>query len=104
MTDDLSLFGDGPAPLPEPVLAPVSIPDWQIELLRKALDSRGLTSMAERQQAIQSAAGRPVESLRALTHDEGLRVLSVLGQRPRRSASDGSAWDDRDEDTWIDRL
>lgn len=103
MTEELSLFGDDPAPQPvePPRVAPIA--DWQVELLRNALEARGLTSMAERRQVIESAAGRSVESLRSLTHDEGMQVLSRLGQQPSgRSAT--SQWDDREEDTWIDRL
>ena len=84
--------------------APTPIADWQVDLLRKALDARGLTSMSDRQQAIASAAGRTVESLRALTHDEGLQVLSRLGQQRAGGRRDTSLWDSRDEDTWIDRL
>jgi len=103
--DDLSLFGDEPsAPPAEVPTAPTPIADWQVDLLRKALDARGLTSMSDRQQAIESAAGRTVESLRSLTHDEGLRVLSRLGQQPSAGRSATSQWDDREEDTWIDRL
>lgn len=105
MSDDLSLFGDD-APL-EPVdatKAPTPIADWQVDLLRKALDARGLTSMPDRQQAIEDAAGRAVQSLRALTHDEGLQVLSRLGQQLSVTRSATSQWDDRAEDTWIDRL
>lgn len=60
--------------------------------------------MTDRQQAIESAAGRAVESLRALTHEEALRVLSRLGQQPSGGRSSGSQWDNREEDTWIDRL
>ena len=76
------VFGDEPTP--EAPIAPAVTPiaEWQIDLLRKALDARGLTTMSERQSAIEAAAGRPVESLRALTHDEGLQVLSRLGQAP----------------------
>lgn len=104
MTDDLSLFGDDPAP-PAPGAPTVTpIADWQIDLLRKALDARGLTTMSERQSAIEADADRPVESLRALTHSEALQVLSRLGQAPATTRTDKSAWDDRDEDTWIDRL
>lgn len=73
-------------------------------MLRKALDARGLTTMAERQQVIEEAVGRSIESLRALTHNEALRVLSQLGQTPAPPTSSNSAWDDRDEDTWIDRI
>jgi DNA polymerase-3 subunit epsilon len=104
VNDELSLFGEEPAP--EAPVAPVAAPitGWQVDLLRKALDARGLTTMSERQSAIEVAAGRPVESLRALTHDEGLQVLSRLGQAPTSGRAGKSAWDDRDEDTWIDRL
>ena len=105
MSDELSLFGDDPAE-PPPVAPPTSPPasDWQVDLLRKALDGRGLTEMADRQQAIETAAGRPVESLRALTQEEALSVLNRLGQAPAKKPAGTSAWDDRDEDTWIDRL
>jgi DNA polymerase-3 subunit epsilon len=105
VSDDLSLFGDEPSPpSAETPAAPTPIADWQVDLLRKALDARGLTSMDDRQRAIESAAGRSVESLRALTHDEGLQVLSRLGQQSSAGPSTTSKWDDREEDTWIDRL
>lgn len=59
--------------------------------------------MAERQQAIEVAARRPVESLRGLAH-EGLQVLTRLGSTPVSGRVEKSAWDDRDEYTWIDSL
>jgi DNA polymerase-3 subunit epsilon len=105
VSGDLSLFGDDEPEQPattarvEPPIA-----DWQVDLLRKALDARGLTTQGERQAAIAEHAGRPVESLRVLTHEEALRVLSRLGQTPAAKSGTGSAWDERDEDTWIDRL
>lgn len=105
MTEDLSLFGeearDSTQGMSRP---PAPIADWQVDLLRKALDAQGLTTMADRQQAIEAAAGRSVESLRALTHDEGLQVLSRLGSQPTAGRTERSAWDDREEDTWIDRI
>lgn len=105
MSDDLSLFGDdAPAAPSEPVRALSPIADWQVDLLRRALDASGLTSMAERQRAIGSTAGRAVESLRALSNEEALHVLSRLGQQPSTGRAEKSAWDDREEDTWIDRL
>ncbi|GCD90184.1 hypothetical protein [Nocardioides sp. LS1] len=105
MSDDPSLFGDDAPGVPsEPVNAPWPITDWQVDLLRRALDARGLTSMAERQQAIECVAGRAVESLRALSHDEARNVLASLAQQPSAGRSQTSAWDDRDEETWIDRL
>ncbi len=106
MSGDISLFGDDEpdkqAEEPEP--GPLPIAKWQIDLLRKALDARGLTTMSERQTAIETATGRAIESLRALTHDEAFRVLTQLGESSSPTVSTGSAWDQRDEDTWIDRL
>jgi hypothetical protein len=60
--------------------------------------------MTDRKQAIEAAAGRPVESLRALTHDEAMRVLTSLGQVPAAGRRTTSTWDDREGNTWIDRL
>lgn len=80
------------------------VSNWQVDLLRKSLDARGLTSMAERQAAIEAVVGREVPSLRALTQEEALSVLSQFGREPVKRTSTGSAWDDREEDTWIDRL
>jgi len=44
---DQSLFGDVPTPAPIEV-APGPVLDWQVDLLRKAFDSRDLGSMDER--------------------------------------------------------
>src|SRR5690349_9247267 len=107
MSDDLWLFGDddlAPAPAPAAPTASTSAAKWQVDMLRKALDGRGLTLMTERQAAIEAAVGRKVESLQQLTSDEALRALNTLGSDHARSSSPRSAWDDRGEDTWIDRL
>ena len=106
MPDELSLFGDD-ASLEEPVQpvpAEAPIADWLVKDIRTALTTRGLTTTAERQQAIETIVERPVESLRSLTRAEALRVLSSLASVTAPQASHASAWDDRDEDTWIDRL
>jgi hypothetical protein len=107
VSGDLSLFGDdepdaqvGPAPVPTE--APIA--DWLVDQLREALTASGLTTMEERQRAIEAAAGRPVESLRSLTRAEALRVLSQLHSAVAPQTQSASAWDSRDEDTWIDRL
>ena len=105
MPDDLSLFGDDSSPAAVEVpKEPAAIADWQVDLLRKALDARGLIAMDDRRQAVEDAAGRPVESLRALTHDEAMSVLTKLGPAPSSERRTTSSWDERAEDTWIDRL
>ncbi len=60
--------------------------------------------MVERQEAIEAIVKRPAETLRSLTRAEALQVLSSLACVASPQTSGGSAWDDRDEDTWIDRL
>jgi hypothetical protein len=105
VSGDLSLFGDDQPNEPvHPVHTEAPIADWQVELLRETLTAHGLTGLAERQQAIEAAAERPVESLRSLTRAEGVRVLDRLGPPPASRKESTSAWDNRDGDTWIDRL
>jgi hypothetical protein len=105
VSGDLSLFGDDQPEEPaRPVRTETSLADWLVDSLREALAARGLTTMAERQQAIEAAAGRPVDSLRSLTRGEALRVLERLGPEQESQTGSKSTWENRDEDTWIDRL
>jgi DNA polymerase-3 subunit epsilon len=104
MDGDLSLFGDEPPTVTAPAAAPAAVAGWQIDMLRRALDARGLASMEDRQRLIEDSVGRPVESLRMLTHEEALRALAKLGADAPVKKEAASAWDERDEDTWIDRL
>ncbi|MFT4010663.1 MAG: hypothetical protein QM655_11555 [Nocardioidaceae bacterium] len=60
--------------------------------------------MEERKALIETEVGRPVASLRALTHEEALRLLSKMGQQGPVKPRVSSSWDEREEDTWIDRL
>jgi hypothetical protein len=107
VSGDLSLFGDE-QPEEQPVHsapAEASIADWLVDDIRAALTARGLTTMIDRQRVIETAVERPVESLRSLTRAEALRVLTLLKSTPTLFAGQRtSAWDNRDGDTWIDRL
>lgn len=105
MSDDLPLFeNDEPGQAQPVTVREAPIAEWQIELIRKALDGRALASMADRQHLIQSVVGHEVETLRTLTHAEAIRVLTTLGASPRTTQATGSRWDQRDEETWLDRL
>ena len=107
MFNDSALFGDDPPASTEPAAAAVDgIADWQIEQLRRALDTNGVTDMAARQQVIEQLAGRPVASLRQLKSPEARTLLEQLQARSASAAprSQASTWDDRDQDTWIDKL
>jgi hypothetical protein len=106
VSGELSLFGDDASPEQpvQPVPTETPIARWLVDDIRTALTIRGLTTMAERQQAIEAIVERPVESLRSLTRAEALRVLASLRSESAAQTGGKSAWDARDEDTWIDRL
>lgn len=105
-----SLFGeqDPFEPLPAPTAGRTtdSLADWQVTQLRQALDAQGLDSMADRQRVVEELVGRPVASLRELTYAEARALAESLASRRGRpgSGAQRSAWEDRDGDTWIDRL
>lgn len=107
MHDEEALFAD-PRPTPAaPIAPPVeTLPDWQVDNLRKALDALNLETMAERQAVVEELVGRPVDSLRDLTFAESRTISEALVARrtDTRGSDAGSAWDNREEDTWIDRL
>ncbi|WP_166390120.1 hypothetical protein [Nocardioides ochotonae] len=105
MTMDTPLFGDE-MPSTPPVASTTThdpVSDWQVDLLRKALDARELTNQNARRALVEEHAGRSLTSLRDLTSEEALQVITALG-RKAAPAQSGSSWDEREDDTWIDRL
>lgn len=107
MYDNEGLFAD-PRPAPPPAAAPDpgGVPDWLVANLRKTLDTLGLESMADRQALVVELAGRQVGSLRELTFVEASQVSEKLSARKQQNSapSTRTSWDDREGDTWIDRL
>lgn len=81
--------------------APIS--DRQVAAIRTALTAAGKTTMDERQRFIEECLGRTVANVRTLTSNEAVLVLKILSQQATKSTG-GSSWDDRDEETWIDKL
>ena len=105
---ELSLFGDDPE---EGQVAPATpartegqIAPWLVDSVRDALTKRGLLEMSERQEAIQGVIGRPVDSIRSLTRAEALRVLSELTPGSATASGPAASWEQREGDTWIDRI
>lgn len=87
--------------------APVepNIQSEQIQEIRTAFDRAGITEQEERRALIESIVFREVGSLRELRAVEARRIIIRIRQRAAaRPKSTGSAWDTREEDTWIDRL
>jgi DNA polymerase-3 subunit epsilon len=87
------------------VLTPLPIKPEQIDEIRDAFDKAGVASQDERRALVESVVVREVASLRELRAIEARRILQLItGLRSRNPAATGSAWDNREEDTWIDKL
>lgn len=107
MTDEEpSLFELAAAPATaEPVAAPPITAD-QIQKIRQAFQSAELNDQLQRKALVESVVIREVTSLRDLSALEGNRVLKRLWVNRSRApiASEGSPWDNREDETWIDKL
>ncbi|MGP7813738.1 hypothetical protein [Glutamicibacter soli] len=96
--------------LPDQTPAPVAFEDplvkeQQVASIRRAFDDAGITSMEERQELIQSCTARPVANIRELYMRDVRQVLKRIEDRKNyMGPSTGSAWDNREEETWIDKL
>jgi hypothetical protein len=94
-----------PEVTPEQTIREPQIRPEQIQEIRAAFDGAGITEQANRKALIESVVLREVDSLRQLRSIDAQRIL----QRLRKQANPaprftGSAWDTREEDTWIDKL
>lgn len=103
---DETLFGtDEPDATAAPEPERTRILTSQVAQIRGALDGLELATMHDRQRVIEEILGRRVTALRDLYADEVRVVLEgIHARKPKARTTSGSAWDDRDEDTWIDRL
>lgn len=83
----------------------IPVKDHQVQQIREGLYLAGIMEQDERQQTIQSYVARPVTSLRDLSAHEAHTIIQRLKQlQDAMPAKTGSAWDQREEDTWIDKL
>ncbi|MDJ0459815.1 hypothetical protein PUN71_021640 [Arthrobacter sp. NQ7] len=70
-----------------------------------AFERAGVVSQDDREALIESVVVREVASLRELKAVDARRILQRIdGLRGTKPASIGSAWDNREDDTWIDKL
>ncbi|MGN7201148.1 hypothetical protein [Arthrobacter sp. SAFR-044] len=107
MSEQLFDFGDdtsADAPVTESKDFPIR--DYQVAQIRDAFSHAGVMDQAERKSIIESCVFREVASVRDVRADEVRRILQRIDQRVRAAGrpAGGSAWDDREEDTWIDKL
>lgn len=93
-----------PAKSPDQV-EEIPIREEQVRQLRDAFAAAGINSMDERRAIIESCTVRAVTTIRDLLAKDVRFVLRRIEERslPSKPTS-GSAWDNREEDTWIDKL
>lgn len=81
------------------------VTEQQVATIRRAFDDAGIESMDERQKLIQSCTVRPVANIRELYMRDVRQVLKRIEDwKNYTGPSTGSSWDNREEDTWIDKL
>lgn len=104
VTDEPGLFDIPAKPTAKP-LQDLPIRPEQVQQIREAFDKAGVTEQEERKALINSVIIRDVSSLRELYAVEVRRVLTSITQRSEGERKiTGSYWDDREQDTWIDKL
>lgn len=108
MSEEPALFGESATP-EQPSRGPIVhyAADWQVDRIRRSLDQLQMATMDARKACIEEVTARPVESLRDLTFREAQTILEVLAERSSgstRGLESGTMWDNREGDTWIDRL
>jgi hypothetical protein len=87
------------------VIEDMPITHEEIAAIRSAFDTAEIGDMAERQEVVQSCVIRKISNIRELYSRDVRRVLARIEGWGRKSeAASGSAWDNREEDTWIDKL
>lgn len=88
-----------------PVIEDIPISPEQIASIRSAFDAAGIADMGERQEIIQSCVIRKISNIRELYSRDVRQVLArIEGWGSKSAPTSGSAWDNREEDTWIDKL
>lgn len=106
ISDQQGLFDalETPTSVPQRI-EDVTISEQQVELLRQAFGKAEIDEMSERQKIIQSCTNRPIANIRQLyTREVGAVLRRIASAGSADAVMTGSAWDNREEDTWIDKL
>lgn len=105
MQDDEVLFSwDTPEIEPERIVR-AKISDDQVAQICGAFDRAGIIGQEQRSAFVRERFVRPIGGLEDLFADETKKLLTnIFNESVHNEPSTGSAWDNRDEDTWIDKL
>ena len=103
--DEFSLFDLGEPPIPA-ATSPMMITPDQRNAIRNAFQRLGVTDAREQFDIVYQLTGQRVRSPNELESRHAHALISRLVDRIRTQGVErtGNAWDDREEDTWIDKL
>lgn len=105
MSDQLFTFGSDPADDADPPQT-VMMSEAQRATIRTLFAQLGINDARRQFLVVGELTGTTIGSVSELTGSAAGRLIDGLGARIAQSgrARTGSAWDDREGDTWIDRL
>jgi hypothetical protein len=108
MSDLLPLFAEEPDALPstpEPELA-TTITDSQRLAIRRLFLKLGISDAATQFDLVEELTNRRIRSVASMEFAHAQTLIRGLEahMQHRGKTYTGNAWDDRDEDTWIDKL
>ena len=105
MNDEIPSIFDVEVPVTSTAQTPLPVQSEQVAEIRNSFERAGITSQDQRKEIVESVTFRSVAGLRDLQAVEAHRLLKVLkGMQTPKPTRQGSAWDNREEDTWIDKL
>lgn len=105
MSDQLFSLGDEPKDITQPAPA-IMMSDAQRADIRALFTQLGVTDAQGQFTIVGELTGTTIASVSELTAAVAARLINGLQARVALAGKGrtGNAWDDREEDTWIDRL
>lgn len=107
MNDSVPLFNDGLAETASPTItAPLMMTPSQRSEIRGLFAELEISTAPEQFEVVKELTGHTLSSVGELTAAAAQMLTARLKTRLARRGrtSTGNSWDDREEDTWIDRL
>jgi hypothetical protein len=97
---------DGEESAQTPAAVPGPMTDSQRSMIRDAFRALGVSSAKDQFARVEEMTGVRLTSVGALKQDTAQLVIYRLQDQVKNLArkNTGNSWDDRDEDTWIDKL